>query len=186
MKTQNEPEKPDEKSLKDLKNYLQENHKPEKKPVKPPEMTPEQEKSFINDKIMPVLREIEKQFEGLNFKNVRCIPFTRLATIRILDDFIQFHFKVKVCNLYRVVDISYEIKYRKTRMAKLISAENIPIVSISFNEIDTINSEMITALFTKWFIEKDEYLKDKINRAKDPTVIFYQHPPVIKNKTESS
>ena len=164
MKTPKESSKKEEKTLNNLKNYLEEKHKIVEKQPKPPEMSRDEMKNFINNNIIPALTKIENQLNGYNFKSISSIPFERLATLRIIDDYTQFYFKVEINNSSRYISISFKLKYRPSAKAKLVKSDFYKREIITFNDIDTIDYKILLALFTQWFIQKDEILKDKIHR----------------------
>ena len=172
MNNSNETKKTSKKTLKDLKEYLEVKFKPDPMEIKPDTMTDKEMKDFYEQKIIPVFEKLEKQLSEFNFESLGFNVHKRIVTFKVLEILSQLYFKVDIDNGKRQVKIYYELKYRYAKKKKLTEIINDETVNISFNNIDTINEEMLISLFIKWYMNKDE--------------IIQQNKEMIKNKSSES
>jgi len=162
MKNSKETKKPSENNLKKLKSFLDEEFKPKPKDIKPPMMTYDEMQNFHKQKILPVYKKLKQQLSQYNFDSVDYSIHTRVAILKIADTLSLFHLKVDINNASRQITIYYSLKYRHKKKKKLFEIRDLENKTIPFNDINTINDDLILSLFTKWYTGKNETIqKDK-------------------------
>lgn len=161
MKNLKETKKTTENPLEKLKSFLDEEFKPKPEEIKPPKMDWNDMENFFNEKVKPVFKKLEKQLSEYNFQNLTIEVHTRLAKLKINESLNHFHFKLDIDNGGRQIKIFYSLKYRLHTKKKLIDIPKSVLENhtISFNDIDTINDELILSLFAKWYTSKNETIQ---------------------------
>ncbi len=163
MSKENKPEQTDAKTIEDLKGFLKNKFKPQPNEVKPDVMSNKEMKSFLAKQIIPSFIELKKQLSEFNFQGVDYASHSRAATFRVSEDLSQFQFKVDIDNVAREIKIFYELRYRVAKKKKLIEIySNTEKEKISFKDIDTITSQLIISLFTKWYMNKDSLIEKDV------------------------
>ncbi len=162
MKNPKETKKPTVNNIEKLKNFLKEEFKPPSIDIRPPMLTNDEMENFFKQNVLTAFNEIKKELSEYKFVRLGYETHTRIVILKIVNALNLFHFKVDINNDDRQIKIFYSLRYRHHIKKKLFIIKGLESETISFNDIGTINNELILSLFIKWYTNKEETIeKDK-------------------------
>ena len=144
------------KDLQDLQRFFKKREEKEKEAIKPKQMTDEEISSFYKNNVLTAFKTLKSTLSEYNLDTIDYNFHVKVATFKIAEPLYQFFFKVEIDNSSREIYIYPIYKYRTSPRNKLIDVKLQDSERISLNEIEIISEKKIIALFTKWFLNKDE------------------------------
>ncbi len=153
-----------DKSIQDLHRFLKERNQKKEESIKSEPMSSTDISAFLDNKVMPAYKTLKTTMSEFNLGKIDYNKHVKVATFKISESRTQFFFKVEIDNLSRKIKIYPILKYRTANRGKLLNAEYRDVERIPFKELDKITEKKIIALFTDWYMSKEEQIKTHGNK----------------------